>query len=130
MNKTRVITTALVRFNNHYLVAKRALTKQFAPGQWELISGFVDTQETTEQIILRELLEETKLTGTILKTAEPFSLEDEEGRWIVIPYLIEANSETFVLNKKDHSEIKWVKKTELKDYKDILPFLKGLKKLL
>ncbi|MBI4440819.1 NUDIX domain-containing protein [Candidatus Woesearchaeota archaeon] len=117
--KTHVITTAVVKYGELYLIAKRALTKKFAPGKWEFISGFIDTPETAEEVILRELREETALTGRIVRSADPFVLTDEEGRWVVIPYLMQVTTDRLVLNKKDHSAMRWVRAGELCSYEDL-----------
>lgn len=125
--KTYVITIAVIKHKDKYLIGKRASTKKFAPNKWEFISGFVDTKETAEEIILRELMEETSLNGKILRSGDPFVFEDDEGRWINIPFLIETNSDKFIINKKDHSEIKWVSLKELEQYPDLAE-IKEIKK--
>ena len=99
--KTFAITSGIIKYNDKYLIGKRSKSKKFAPNKWEFISGFIDTSESAEEIILREIYEETKLKGDIIKSAEPYIVEDEEARWIIIPYLIEANTDKFVINKMD-----------------------------
>ncbi len=124
---TYVIATALVQYNDKYLIAKRASTKKFSPNEWEFISGFIEEKETLEETILREIFEETSLKGKILATSSPFVIIDNVGRWIVIPYIVQSESDIIQLNAKDHSEYLWVKKVELKNYKDLCPFITGLK---
>lgn len=126
--KTRVITMAVIKYKDEYLIAKRASSKEFAPDKWEFISGFVDTNETSEEIILRELDEELKIIGTIKKSGNPYIINDEYGRWITIPFLIEANNSNFSINKKDHSEVKWVELKELEKYKDLKEDVKEMKR--
>ena len=128
MVETRVITQALVKYGNKYLIGKRAATKKFAPNKWELITGFIDRNESVEQIILRELKEETQLDGKIVKTADPYVMQDKEARWIVIPFVVESKSDKFVRNEKDHSKLKWVSVQELEEYKDIADDLRELRK--
>lgn len=127
---TYVIATALVEFNNQYLIAKRASTKKFSPKQWEFISGFIEEKETAEKTILKELNEETKLKGKIIKKGEPFSFVDEEARWVIIPFLIKSENNKVVLNKEDHSESKWIDKSEIKQYKDLSLFSEMKRQLL
>jgi len=126
--KTRVIVSAIIKHKNKYLIAKRAASKKFAPKRWEFISGFVDTKENVEKIILRELSEELKLMGKIKRSAEPYIINDKEGRWVIIPYLIEVNSTNFIINKKDHSEVRWVGLKDLSKYKDIKKDFQEMKK--
>lgn len=47
------------------LVAKRAVTKKFLPGKYELPGGHVDYGESPEDGLKRELLEELRLDVTI-----------------------------------------------------------------
>src|SRR3989338_10616518 len=116
---TQVITTALVERNGRYLIAKRASTKKFSPNQWEFISGFIEEKESAEITIVRELYEETKLKGKIIKKADPFSFVDEEARWVVIPFLIKTENDKLAINKEDHSESKWIDISELEKYGDL-----------
>ncbi|MEK6928076.1 MAG: NUDIX domain-containing protein [Nanoarchaeota archaeon] len=127
--QTFVITQAVIKHKSKYLLAKRASTKKNAPNKWEFISGFVDTKETTEQIILREMKEEIKLEGKLIKSANPLTIQDKEARWIIIPFLIEANTNKVTINPKDHSEAIWISKEELKKYKDLFPEIKYYEKL-
>jgi 8-oxo-dGTP pyrophosphatase MutT (NUDIX family) len=120
--ETFVITVGVVKFKEKFLVAKRAAIKKFAPNEWEFISGFMDEPETAEQVMLRELKEETGLSGRIVRAEEPFTIEDREGRWIVIPFLIETEGGQFSMNEHDHSEMKWVTKSELQDIADLKVF--------
>jgi len=55
----------------------------------------------------------------IIKSAEPYVLEDEESQWVVIPFLIKVSTDKFVINKKDHSELKLISANKLDDYKDL-----------
>ena len=126
--ETRIIVSAVIKHKKKYLIAKRASSKKFAPNKWEFISGFVDTSETAEKIILRELKEELSINGKIINTAESYSMTDKEGRWIIIPYLIEVGNSDFTINKKDHSEAKWVELKDLLKYKDIQKDVVEMKK--
>lgn len=119
---TFVIVTALVKHRDHFLILKRASTKKFAPNKWEFLSGFVEEKEPAEETIMKELEEETKLNGKIIKSDDPFTFIDEEAKWVVIPFLIEVESKSLSLNNFDHSEIKWITSKEFEKYEDLLPF--------
>lgn len=121
--ETYVITTAVIRNKGKYLIAKRAATKKFAPNQWEFISGFMDTQESPKETILREIKEELNTNGSIIKESVSFDIIDDDGRWTVMPFLVELDTEDIHVNKEDHSEIKWVAADELTNYSDLKPFL-------
>src|SRR3989344_3323483 len=126
--ETRIIVSAVVKHKNKYLIAKRAASKKFAPNKWEFISVFVDTSESSEEIILRELKEELNINGKIMKKAEPYLIIDKEARWVVVPFLISVKDETFKLNKKDHSEARFVNIKEFNNYKNLANDFRELKK--
>ena len=126
--ETRIIVSAVVKHKNKYLIAKRVASKKFAPNKWEFISGFVDTSESSEEIILRELKEELNINGKIMKKAEPYLIIDKEARWVVVPFLISVKDETFKLNKKDHSEARFVNIKEFNNYKNLANDFRELKK--
>lgn len=130
--KTYIITTAFIRRGDKFLIAKRSATKKFAPNQWEFISGFMDAPECAENVILKELKEELKAEGKIIDFSGTFEFNDTEGRWIIVPFLIELDSQDIQMNSADHSNVKWVTMEELKNYPDLNQFLDnaGVQKLL
>lgn len=118
--KTFVIASAVVKNKDKFLIGKRARGKKFAPGTWEFISGFPEEKEPLEDTILRELKEETGLKGKVVRSAEPYMITDSEGRWVVIPFLINVTSDKVFLNTKDHEELRWVSRADLESFKDIV----------
>ena len=51
----------VVRPDGRFLITKRVMTKQWAPGWWEVSGGAVLAGETSEEAVLREVYEETGL---------------------------------------------------------------------
>lgn len=49
-------------------------------GQWALPGGFMDMDETLEEAVERELVEETNLSGIVLKQLHAFSSLDRDPR--------------------------------------------------
>ncbi|MFH1226205.1 MAG: NUDIX domain-containing protein [bacterium] len=130
--ETHVITTAIIRNQNKFLIAKRSATKKFAPNQWEFVSGFIDTIESPAETIIREIKEELGVKGKVIGASDPVDIVDREGKWTIIPFLIELDRQEIQTNSEDHSEAKWVDVEELNDYPDLKPFLdsEGIQKLL
>ena len=130
--ETYIITTAVIRNKDKYLIAKRAATKKFAPNQWEFISGFMDTPESSEETIIREIKEELGVKGNIIKKSNSFDIMDGDGKWTIIPLLVEIDTQDIQANQEDHSEIKWVAASELNSYPDLKLFLdnKGIQEFL
>ena len=121
--ETLAITSAIIKNDNKFLIAKRAATKKYSPNQWEFISGFLDTDESVEEIILREIEEELGVSGKIVKTFKPFSFADAEALWLTMPFAVEIETDKIKINSQDHSELKWVSREELNDYSDLKLFL-------
>jgi 8-oxo-dGTP pyrophosphatase MutT (NUDIX family) len=113
MSKTYCVASAIIKDGDKYFVAKRADNKKFAPGHWEFISGFIEEAEPAERTIMRELKEEIGAEGTIEETLNIYQFGDEDGRWIVVPFLISVKDPDIRTNPAEHSEGKWVTWNEL-----------------
>ena len=121
--ETYIITTAVIRNKDKYLIAKRTATKKFSPNQWEFISGFIDAPESSEETIIREIKEELGVKGSVVKKSNSFVIADDEGEWTVIPFLVKLDTQDIQVNQEDHSEIKWVAANELSSYPDLESFM-------
>jgi len=130
--KTHIITTAIIRNKDKYLIGKRAATKEFSPNQWEFITGFMDAQESPEETIIREIKEELGAKGRIISKSNIFDFIDNEGKWFVTPFLVELDTKKIQANQGDHSELRWVMASDLKSYGDLKLFLnnEGIQKWL
>ncbi|MBI2045428.1 NUDIX hydrolase, partial [Candidatus Pacearchaeota archaeon] len=78
-------------------------------------------------IILRELKEEINANGKIIKTSYPYIVNDEEARWIIVPFIIKILGNRLKINKNEHSEVKWVSAKELEKFKDLRKDARELK---
>ena len=77
---------------------------------WALPGGFVDMDETLEEGVVRELEEETGLTGIKLKQLHAFSTIDRDprGRTIGVAFWgFTTNENSTVKGGDDASEAKW-----------------------
>lgn len=108
----------VVVYKGRYLIGKRSDSKEFAPGKWEFISGFVEPNESPHKTMLREVLEETGLECTIARSGVPYTIIDDEAKWINIPFLVEAYDSEFKRNSHDHSDMRWVNSVELQGIDD------------
>jgi ADP-ribose pyrophosphatase YjhB (NUDIX family) len=64
------LAAAIVVHKNHVLVVRRSETEKLAPGVWAVPCGKLDNGEKPTDAVLRELHEETGLTGIILEPAD------------------------------------------------------------
>ena len=62
-------------------------------GMWGSPSGFIESGETPEEACLRELKEETGISGEIVKLVGVVRQEDEEiyGDMLIVKYLVKVN---------------------------------------
>ncbi|GAI45961.1 unnamed protein product, partial [marine sediment metagenome] len=62
-------------------------------GMWGAPSGFIEVGETPEEACLRELKEETGISGQIVKLIGAVRREDKEiyGDMLIVKYLVKVN---------------------------------------
>ncbi len=116
--QTLIIVAGVVQYKNKYLLLKRS-PQNYSGGDWEFVMGFIKEKELAEFAVLRELQEETGLTGTIIKPLSPVEVMGRKYRYVVIPYLVEVHSRIIVLSD-EHTEYVWTTKKELPTYKGII----------
>ncbi|HIE17805.1 MAG TPA: NUDIX hydrolase [Dehalococcoidia bacterium] len=77
--------------DERFLLIKRGLPPK--KGMWAFPSGFVESGETAEEACLRELQEETGLSGHIVKLAGVMRVEDNElyGDMLIVAYVVELD---------------------------------------
>jgi 8-oxo-dGTP diphosphatase len=79
-------------------------------GQWAIPGGFVDMDEELEDAVVRELAEETGLTGVPLEQMHTFGTigRDPRGRQITIVFMGVANEQqTAIKAGDDAAQAKW-----------------------
>jgi len=116
---------------------RRALTKKFLPGVFELPGGHIDFGENIEDGLKREIMEEF---GMESKIGEPFSVftylnEVKKSHSIEVIYFAEFIDEInkIKINDYDHSEYVWISENELERIMDSKkgendPEIKAIKK--
>lgn len=106
---------------DRFLLAKRNMETPIHPGKWNFPGGHIEDEEPKEAV-LRELREETGLTGEILKSGESFVLDTEDGKFEVHPFLVMVEEEPEL--NSEHTDYRWIKPEELEE----LETVKGLEK--
>lgn len=92
------------------LLAKRADTKKFLPGKYELPGGHIEFGEQIEDGLKRELMEELQLEVEVgdLLSAFTYINEVKQSHSVELLYLAcPVDGSTPKLNSADHSEIRW-----------------------
>ena len=88
------VAVAMAVNNKRFLLIKRGIAPR--KGSWGSPSGFIEEGETPEEACLRELKEETGISGRILRLADVRRIEDKEiyGDMLVVRYIVAVDDET------------------------------------
>ena len=112
------VVAALIENDNKVLLARRSTGDINVFGKWEFPGGKVESDETEEHAIEREIKEEFEL---VIKAKE-FLINNvcKYPTKVVDLRLYKCDYVSGEFNLHDHSEYKWVDKEELLEY-DLAP---------
>lgn len=121
MAKYQAITACVfLHKDGRLFIAKRAESKSFLPGKFELPGGHIEFGETLEQGLKREIMEEFHIETEIEDPFYAFTYVSNGGEKhsVEIDYFAEMKdaNQKIILNPKDHSEYKWVSEEEAAEY--------------
>jgi 8-oxo-dGTP diphosphatase len=119
--KTRVFTTGVVLSRGRLLILKRKDDDDTYPGVWDCVGGHFEKGESAEECMLREAREEAGQTMKIVKVGPLIEFLDEYGRAVAVPFILKPDLRKEIV-PSEHSEFKWIKLSQSKDY-DIVPDL-------
>jgi len=85
------VALAVAVKDKKFLLIKRGIPPK--KGMWGSPSGFIESGETPEEACLRELKEETGISGEIVKLIGVVRWEDKEvyGDMLIVKYLVKVN---------------------------------------
>ncbi len=146
MEEPSEVATA-VTFNHEkgkFLLMKRAKDRDLHPGKWDFPSGRIQKKDAPDSIssgnadghidseeprnaALRELNEETGLKGQVLKTGKPFTVDAEDGRFKVHPFLVKVEGEPEL--SREHEKYRWIDPEELGEFDTVEGLEKDLRKV-
>ena len=111
-----VIGVVILDNDDRIIMLKRNAQRRTSPNKWQTPSGFMKEGESAEEAVLREVWEETSLSGTIKKSGSVFEVVDDWARWIIVPFLISVKTDKVIIDSKEHSEFRWVKIDEISTF--------------
>jgi 8-oxo-dGTP diphosphatase len=121
--KFPIAVKGTIRKSDKILIVRRKDTDEYNPGIWETPGGGMETENTPEDELKREIREET---GLEIKVREPFRIftfKNTKGEYKVgISYLCDYVSGEVNLSE-EHVEYRWIKAEEFENYNSI-PILK------
>lgn len=106
--QTHTTVVAVVQHDDKILLLKRNQKRTSSPGKWQPVSGFIGEREPAEAAALREVKEETGLSGEIIKSGQVFEVTDDYGRWVIVPYLVRVTSDDVTIDPNEHDEYTWI----------------------
>tara|TARA_B100000900_G_scaffold157360_1_gene133754 strand:+ start:64 stop:462 length:399 start_codon:yes stop_codon:yes gene_type:complete len=112
------VTGAIIQEGNKFLICRRGPSEK-AAGLWEFPGGKLETNESLEDCILRELKEELDIDAELHSLYDNYSFKSKYVIYDLYFFRIKGFSGN--LSKTVHDEIKWV---NLKDFHNF-SFLPG-----
>ena len=106
------VTCALIIQNQKILVAQNNPTSD-QTGKWEFPGGKIKPNETDEECIVREILEELELSVFVSRKLEEVTYDYGHKAIRLIPFICKIGGGKIVLH--DHQAIKWLSREELND---------------
>jgi 8-oxo-dGTP diphosphatase len=118
-----VVTGFLSKAGN-ILIFKRSQKVGSYQGRWAGISGYVEKDKTEDEQILIEISEETGLCNNdfyLIKKGIPLDFQDSTLQviWRVYPFLFEIKEPEKIKIDWEHTEYKWIKPNELKNFETV-----------
>jgi 8-oxo-dGTP diphosphatase len=111
---------------DRFLLVKRSEDRERFPEHWEFPSGYIEEEESVEDAALRELEEETGLKAEVIRSGESFPIEIPKV--MIHPVLVKVDKEDVNLSK-EHSEHRWVDKSDLNLLKTVPKLKQDLQKV-
>ena len=115
MDETAVVTAFLERPDGRVLLLRRADQASTYPGRWAGVSGYLENGDALAQAY-HELEEETGLKEADVElagTGPPVVAADEEGRWVVHPFLFRTGDAAEIRLNEESAESEWVEPAAL-----------------
>ena len=109
--KKRINVVGAVLTRGQTILAARRGSTMSLPGMWEFPGGKIESDESPEQALLRELEEELLCSAEIGKHVQTTEHEYDFGIVILTTYYCSLTGEEPRLT--EHSEIRWVDAAEL-----------------
>lgn len=110
--KATAAVGVIVNPESKFLLMKRADHDDWMPGKWALPGGGIDGDETPEEALVREIMEEAGLVIEAIKAAHSVIRKDGQAHCAFLMAVC-RNPEAIKLDPNEHSEHQWVTEVDL-----------------
>jgi len=104
------VTCAIIEKEDKVLATRRAHGSHLE-GFWEFPGGKIESGETAEECIVREIREELAVEIEIIQHLEPVEHHYPDKSIRLLPFVCKIISGQIIL--KNHSEFRWLSKSDL-----------------
>ncbi len=126
------VITVFLKYKDKILLLKRSTRVRTYQGKWNTVAGYLDEVKPIYEKITEEIQEELGLNEnntSLVHIGKPYKFIDTEinKTWIIHPVLIELKNKPTIELDWEHTEYKWVKPEEIKDFDTVPNIDKSLK---
>jgi 8-oxo-dGTP diphosphatase len=115
-----IAVNGMIHKDGKFLIVKRSENEIGYPGKWQIPGGKLESKETLQQSLEREILEEVNLKIKNIRYLTDFEFTRPDSYHVVgIVFLCDwASGEVKITDA--HTDYKWITVEEAKDY-DLIP---------
>lgn len=124
-----VTVKGVLMYQGKFLILKKVKPSKDHLGYWELPGGGMEYDETAEEAMLREALEETGLQVKITGLVSTFHVVRPNKQIVGITFLCECPNDHVVISK-EHTEYLFVTEEEAKAYLSPVVFAGAFKNVM
>jgi len=115
------VITVFLRYKDELLLLKRSNKVRAYQGKWNAVAGYLDELKPIREKALEEIKEELKISKSEISSVhigESYQFIDAKIKktWIVYPVLAELRSKPKIVLDWEHTEYKWIRSKELKEF--------------
>ncbi len=117
--KFGIAIKGIIRKDDKILVLKRSSTDDFNSEIWETVGGGMKEEESPEEALKREIMEETGIEVKVVEPFRTFTFRKDTGEFKVgITFICDYISGEIRLSE-EHSDYKWIKPEEFENLESI-----------
>jgi ADP-ribose pyrophosphatase YjhB (NUDIX family) len=121
------VITVFVKYDDKILLMKRSDKVSTYRGKWNPVAGYLDESKPIREKVLEEMREEIGVKENSIESiriGKSYELTDTEinKTWITFPVLVELKNKPDIKLDWEHTEYRWIKPEELKNF-DTIPKL-------